>query len=192
MKVLQRGLSSSLTYIVVAVAAATAGFGLYHMWNKVTVPGVQSQSTSALTATELIGQHRPAFTLRDLNDEPVSISDWDGKVVLVNFWATWCPPCLKEIPAFVETLKRHEHRGFQIVGIAIDDRDAVDEFVRSMTAGYPQLMGEESGIALARRYGNRFGALPYSVLVDRAGVIRFIKPGELQREELESQLERLL
>jgi peroxiredoxin len=192
MKGLRRGLGSSLSYLVVAVAAATAGFGLYHMWNKATGPGAQSLSPPALTATELVGQTRPAFTLRDLNDEPVSISEWDGKVVLINFWATWCPPCRKEIPAFVETLNRHEHRGFRIVGIAIDDRDAVDEFVRSMNADYPQLLGEENGIALARRYGNRFGTLPYSVLVDRAGIIQFIKPGELKREELESQLELLL
>ena len=192
MMALRRRLSSVLIYLAVAVAAATAGFGLYHTWNMATEPSLQSQGPALANSTELIGQHRPTFTLPDLSHEPISISTWDGNVVLINFWATWCPPCRKEIPAFVETLKQYAHRGFQIVGIAIDNRDAVDEFVKSLDADYPQLMAEENGIELAKRYGNHYGALPYSVLIDRKGIIRFIKPGELRREELETQLERLL
>jgi peroxiredoxin len=192
MKTLSRRLGSRLIYLVVAVGAATAGFGLYHTWSTEKGTRIRPQNPPVRSATELIGQHRPAFTLRDLDGERVSINRWDGNVVLINFWATWCPPCRKEIPEFVEILNRFEHRGFRVVGIAIDNRDAVKEFVASLDAGYPQLMGEENGLELAKRYGNHYGALPYSVLLDRAGVIRFIKPGELRREELEHQLERLL
>lgn len=191
MKALQKHFNSSLVYLVVAVGAASAGFGLYHTWRTETVTRA-TQSPPAPFATELIGQHRPAFTLPDLNAKSVSIDRWNGNVVLLNFWATWCPPCRKEIPEFVKTLKRFEQRGFRIVGIAIDNPGAVKEFVTSLDADYPQLIAEQNGIELAKRYGNHYGALPYSVLLDRMGIIRFIKPGELRREELEPQLEKLL
>lgn len=191
MKALQGRLGSGLVYVVVAVGAATAGFGLYHTWSTETATHTTPPPPEP-SATDLIGQHRPAFTLRDLKGEPVSIDRWDGNVVLINFWATWCPPCRKEIPEFVKTLKRFEQRGFRVVGIAIDNAEAVNEFVTNLDADYPQLMAEKEGIELAKRYGNHYGALPYSVLLDRKGVIRFIKPGELSREELEPQLERLL
>ncbi|MEN8128726.1 MAG: TlpA disulfide reductase family protein [Pseudomonadota bacterium] len=182
------------TYLVVAMAAVTAGFGLYHLWNKAQAPISMLQPPSAhpTAVLDVVGQHRPQFYLPDLNGQLLSIDQWDGKVVLINFWATWCPPCLKEIPAFIETLEVYGNRGFQIVGVAIDEPEAVIDLINDLGAQYPQLISADNGVELAKRYGNRYGALPYSVLIDREGIIRFTKPGELHREVLESHLEKLL
>lgn len=182
------------TYLVVAMAAVTAGFGLYQLWNKAQTPIAVAQPSSAHPSAvlDIIGQHRPGFSLPDLNGQLLSIDQWDGKVILINFWATWCPPCLKEIPAFIETLETYGDRGFQIVGVAIDEPSAVNDLIKDLGAQYPQMISADDGAELAKHYGNRYGALPYSVLIDREGTIRFTKSGELYREVLESHLEKLL
>ncbi len=183
-----------LIYFTVAVAAATTGFGLYRMWD--TTPAVESANQALIappgSSIQLVGKQRPDFTLPDIDGKPVSINRWQGKVVLINFWATWCPPCRKEIPAFMEVLKQNAARGFEIIGVAIDDREAVVEFVNQLGVSYPQLIGDQNAAEIAKRYGNLYGALPYSVLIDREGIIRFVKPGELHRELLEIQLNSLL
>lgn len=183
-----------LVYLVVALAAATIGFGLYQMWNPAPIakPATLPPQSSATGSVDPVGQARPEFILPDLENKPVSIRQWEGKVILLNFWATWCPPCREEIPAFMEVLKHYGNRGFEIVGIAVDDREAVLEFTKQLGVDYPQLIGDQNAVEIAERYGNRYGALPYSVLIDRQGIIRFSKPGEFPREQLEAQLESLL
>ncbi len=181
-------------YLVVALAAATIGFGLYRMWNppplaKADTPLFES---TVVDSVDPVGNARPEFTLPDLENKPVSISRWDGKVILLNFWATWCPPCREEIPAFMEVSKRYANRGFEIVGVAVDDREAVLKLTQQLGVDYPQLIGDQNAVEIAERYGNRYGALPFSVLIDRQGIIRFSKPGEFPREQLEAKLESLL
>lgn len=185
---------SLITYLIVAVAAAVVGFGLHYIWNRSEdriVPN-QSLNENPSASVTIVGQQRPEFTLPDLNGQSFSINRWDGDVVLINFWATWCPPCRKEIPVFTQILRIYGDRGFQIVGIAIDEPKTVSEFVQSLGASYPQMIAPSQGTELSKRYGNRYGALPYSVLIDREGIIRFTKAGELSRDELESLLENLI
>lgn len=177
-------------YLLTALVAAIAGFSIYEAANRPAgdaLPGVAFAASG-----EILGAPRPDFTLNDLAGNPTSIGRWDGDVVLVNFWATWCPPCRKEIPGFAALQQQYGDRGFQVVGVAIDLPEAVAQFTEDLGADYPQLVGREDAIAVADRYGNQHGALPYSVLIDREGVIRFVKPGELKRQELESELVKLL
>ncbi len=183
-----------MIYLAVAALAAVAGFALHRLWNgpqAVTAPGLPPSVTAAHTA--LLGEPRPEFSLPSLSaGKPVSIRHWDGKVILLNFWATWCPPCRREIPTFVDLYGKYRGRGFRIVGVAIDDPQKVRAFVEDFAVDYPQLVGDQDAAAVSRRYGNRYGALPYSVLIDRTGIIRFARPGELPRELLETELQRLL
>lgn len=139
-----------------------------------------------------MGALRPDFRLPDLDGVMHEVSEWDGKVLVVNFWATWCPPCLKEIPAFVELQEKYGERGLQFVGIAIDRPEVVRDFVAVMAINYPLLIGELAAIEVGKRYGNRLGTLPYTVVVDREGKMVFSKRGELSREQADEVIQSFL
>ncbi len=143
----------------------------------------------------LIGQPRPEFTLADHAGQVHRAADWDGQVLVVNFWATWCIPCRREIPAFVALQDDYRDRGLQFVGIALDTRGEVARFVDELelAVNYPLLIAaDDAGIALATDYGNRFGILPYTVLVDRAGAISFVQYGEISHAQTERAIRELL
>lgn len=124
------------------------------------------------------------FSLQDLAGKPHRLSDWQGKVRVINFWATWCPPCLKEIPEFIAMQQQYSAQGLQFIGIAIDDKAAVAEFVNTTPINYPVLMASAEGIGLARELGNRFDTVPFSVIVDQHGSIIYRQQGELSREQI--------
>ncbi len=177
-------------YLLTSVVAAIAGFSIYQATH---LPPSGAPATGVFTAPKvLVGTQRPEFSLPNLQGELTSIRRWDGKVVLLNFWATWCPPCRKEMPGFVELQKRYDERGFQAVGIAVDRPEAVTRFTKELDAEYPQLIAREAAREVAGLYGNHVGALPYSVLFDRKGTIQFIKAGELSKQALETKLLELL
>lgn len=143
----------------------------------------------------LIGQPRPEFTLADQAGRVHRAADWDGQVLVVNFWATWCIPCRSEIPAFVDLQENYRDRGLQFVGIALDTRGEVERFLAEsgLAVNYPLLIAaDNAGIALATEYGNRIGILPYTVLVDRSGVISFVQFGELSHAQAERVIRELL
>jgi peroxiredoxin len=134
----------------------------------------------------------PSFTLPDLEGASHRLSQWKGEVVLLNFWAPWCPPCREEVPAFIELQQKYAAQGFTVVGITVDTRKNAQTFADTMGVNYPVLVAEEEGIALAKQYGNKVGALPYSVLIDRQGNIVFTHRNELTREEAEKALKGVL
>lgn len=148
---------------------------------------------AAAKGAGLIGAQRPDFVLSDYDGKQVPVSTWDGKVVMLNFWASWCPPCRREIPVFSEVREFFHDSGFEVVGIAMDDKHKAADFLQAMPGvKYPQLVGYNDAIAVAKLFGNRRGALPYSVIFDRRGTIRFIKAGELSKTDLIEQVEPLL
>jgi len=123
--------------------------------------------------------------LPDLSGQPQRIDQWKGKVLVVNFWATWCPPCREEIPAFIRTQEKLGSKGLQIVGIAIDQLDKVKPYSAEMRINYPVLIGELEAIDLSRQAGNRLGGLPYTVILDRQGSIVKTELGGVNQEKLE-------
>ena len=134
---------------------------------------------------------RPEFTMTDINGATRNIKEWDGHIILLNFWATWCPPCLEEIPGFIELQAQYGDQGFQIIGIAIDDEEAVREFAKEKNFNYPIIAAEFEAIGLASRYGNRSGGLPYSVIINRDGEISDKITGELSKIRAEQLLKNL-
>lgn len=161
-------------FIVALTIAGSSGFALQRYLNHKQV-SVQTVTNPA------IGLHRPEFAAPDLNGEYRNIKEWDGKLILLNFWATWCPPCLKEIPEFIELQETYGDQGFQIIGLAIDDEEAVRQYVEKIGMNYPSLVVEGDGVMLAKRYGNGIGALPYSVIINREGEISDTIRGELSK-----------
>ena len=132
------------------------------------------------------------INLLDLDGNKQSLSQWQGKVLLVNFWATWCPPCREEIPVFLSLRKKFSSDGFEVVGISIDDANKVKQYRRSMQIDYPLLDGEQSGMPLMVSLGNPTGGLPFSVLYDRSGDVVQIKTGAYGHQELQDLIEKLL
>jgi thiol-disulfide isomerase/thioredoxin len=112
--------------------------------------------------------------------------------MVVNFWATWCAPCRKEIPAFVRIQDKLGSRGVQIVGIAIDQPDKVKPYAAEMKINYPVLVGELEAMDLARQAGNEMGGLPFTVILDRSGQAARVELGVLDEAKLSRLLEPLL
>ena len=126
----------------------------------------------------------PDFNLPDVSGNLHSISEWQGKILIINFWATWCPPCRKEIPGFIALQGQYAVYGLQFTGIAIDDQDSVEEYLASIKINYPMLIGGVTGIALAHQLGNSIDAVPFTLVVNRQGQIIHRHPGEFSREQI--------
>jgi len=144
---------------------------------------------SASPAQNLLNRPAPDFTRQDLAGHALRLSAFRGKVVLVNFWATWCAPCQVEMPVFAAWQRQYGPQGFAIVGISMDD-DAADarRAVRRLKLDYPNAMGDAR---LGLRYGGVLG-LPLTFLVDRNGIVRARFQGETDVRTIEKQLQALL
>lgn len=157
--------------MVVAAVALAAGFWL-HPWNRGAPP--DSGDVARLMAA----------SLPDMEGKSQALAQWRGKVMVVNFWATWCSPCLEEIPEFVRMQEKLGNQGLQFVGIAIDNTAKVREFAAKYRMNYPVLIGEMDAIELARSAGNQFGGLPFTVVMDRKGRLIGTEIGGLNEEKL--------
>ncbi|MGH8679650.1 MAG: TlpA family protein disulfide reductase [Burkholderiales bacterium] len=137
-------------------------------------------AAAALATGFLLSPTRPApadsqallqASLPDLEGNSQRLARWQGKVMVVNFWATWCQPCLEEIPQFVRMQRQLGSRGLQFIGIAVDRPDSVKAFVTAHGVNYPVLIGGVEAIGISRQAGNTVGGLPYTLVVDRFGRI---------------------
>jgi thiol-disulfide isomerase/thioredoxin len=174
-----------LLVVALAIAGALGGLAL-GMWLKPTVPITLRPSRS------LIGQARPALELPDLEGRRQSLDQWNGRLVLVNFWASWCAPCVEEMPLLDRARQRYASSGLEIVGIASDDTEATREFLKEHAVRYPILVddpakaGPQGDASLA--FGNDRSVLPYSVLVGRDGRILAQRFGNFTDASLEAWL----
>jgi thiol-disulfide isomerase/thioredoxin len=164
-----------VSVLVVAIAAAAAGYGT-RLWHE------GDRSADALMAVRLA----------DMEGRQQALDQWRGKVLVVNFWATWCEPCREEIPAFVRLQDKYRMRGVQFVGIAIDQRDKIRMFVHQFEINYPILVGGLDAIDISRQSGNRVGGLPFTVVLDRHGQIVGRELGKASEERLEALFRSLL
>jgi thiol-disulfide isomerase/thioredoxin len=161
----------------VAVAAAAAGFLAGPL-----LLDRRRASSSALAAA--------SFT--DLQGTPRQLAEWRGRILVLNFWATWCPPCREEIPMLMAMRDKYASNGVEIVGIAIDLAAKVMEYAISMKISYTILIAGADGLDLVRKLGNSAGGLPYTVFADRKGEVWKSKLGALTQQELEALLGEML
>jgi len=132
------------------------------------------------------------FHFTDQHGEERRFSDWDGSVRVVNFWATWCPPCIHEIPMLVSVQELFRARGVQLIGVAVDDPDGAFAMAKELEMNYPTMADARRSLDLLRTYGNRATALPFTAFVDRGGTIRDRHTGELTLEQTREKIRSLL
>jgi thiol-disulfide isomerase/thioredoxin len=171
-------------FVLVAVLAGAAG-AWFSMAREQPAGPPQS-------GDELLGQPRPPFTLGASDGRTLSAHDFDGRVLLINFWATWCTPCRAEMPMLNELYAELGDAGLSIAGVAIDDVQRARDFALGLGIEYTILVGATDVMATSLAYGNRAGMLPYTVLVDREGIVRWTRLGEVKRDELLEQIQPLL
>lgn len=174
---------------VVAVLAASAGYFVAGSLGTSKAP--VSAPVSMPEVGDLLGKKRPDFTHQGIDGAAFSASDFDGRVWLINFWATWCKPCVDEMPMLSELRSKEQGTGLEVVGIALDDADRARKFAKELSIAYPILVGKADVVLTGRRYGNSTGLLPFSVLIDADGIIRWTHLGTLEKEVLLKQV-RLL
>ena len=164
-------------WIAVTVAAiAVAGGVALAIWDRA------SPSADALLA----------LSLPDTKGTKQSLSQWRGKVIVINFWATWCEPCREEMPEFVLEQKELGPRGLQFVGIAVDQPDKVDRFAKELQLNYPALIGGYDAVELSASMGNRLAALPFTIVIDRQGRVVQTHLGPVKREQFRATIQELL
>ncbi|MDP2180340.1 MAG: TlpA disulfide reductase family protein [Methylicorpusculum sp.] len=124
------------------------------------------------------------FSFPDLAGQTHPLTEWQGKIIVVNFWATWCPPCRKEIPEFVELQKDYGEKGLQFVGIALEDKETVGEYLNTLEINYPMLIGGDQAMALAQQMGNIAGILPFSLVFNREGQLIHRQAGPFSKADI--------
>ena len=167
----------------VAVAALAAGTTLW--WT--TLPRREAPGDAASIAPGALW----AATFADTRGGSHALGELQGRVVVVNFWATWCAPCREEMPAFARLHERWKGRGVRFIGLANDDPAKVEQFGRDLAIPYPLWVGGDSVDELSRRLGNRLGVLPHTVILDPAGDVLDARVGPYSESQLDSKLQAL-
>jgi len=163
------------------IAALALGAGVY--WGLAN----RTPAPDAVAAAALAG-----LALPDAEGKEQRLDQWRGKVVVVNFWATWCAPCREEMPEFIKAQAQFGAKGLQFVGIAVDQSDKVRQFASEIGLNYPTLVGGFGAMELSRALGNNLMALPFTIVVDRKGAIVHTQLGPLKPDKLASITRQLL
>ncbi len=175
-----------LIYLGLAMLAIMTGFMVRAQLMGGSQPALSSEASQQGAKVIL------AANLPDIHGENQAISQWTGKVLVVNFWATWCTPCQDEIPEFIETQNKFRDQGLVFVGVALDVEEKVIAFSREFGINYPVLIGNINAWALAEAAGNRKSVLPYTVIIDRKGEIAETYLGRVNQGKLEKAVIPLL
>ena len=127
-------------------------------------------------------------SMKDSSGKQRKMSEWQGKVLLLNFWATWCPPCVSEMPELVALQNELAGKNLQVVGIGIDSPSNIREFAEKHQITYPLLLGGLEGSELSRQFGNQSGGLPFTILIGPDGSVRQTYMGRLNMEKVRADL----
>lgn len=141
---------------------------------------------------ELSSDRLFALELPDTAGVKQPLKQWRGKILVVNFWATWCEPCREEMPEFARAQSELGPRGVQFVGIAVDQADKVGRFAKEINLNYPALVGGYEAMELSRSVGNELVALPFTIVIDRNGRIADTHLGPMKPQQLRSILDKML
>lgn len=164
-----------VTYLTVGALALIAGVAISVYWAP-----TKNVTSSKIGLTPVINQ-----PLIDLSGSTRHLREWEGKVLLVNFWATWCAPCREEIPHIQQAREQYKDREFEVIGIAIDKQQYVEEFRNALAIEYPLLLIQGDPTELLFSFGDEQGVLPHTAILGRTGKILVTHTGPLTSDQLE-------
>lgn len=174
----------NITAAIALILLATGGFIIAFQKEGKTAP-----LPSEVQATKTTGQGAMDFSLSDLNGKTVNLSDYQGQVVMVNFWASWCPPCTAELPTIQAFYESHQADGFVVLAVnAHENPNDVRTFINNRGFSFPVLL--DSDASVMDSYGIR--ALPMSFIIDKSGNVQYIHRGEIDTATLKAKVEPLL
>lgn len=168
--------SSSRRWVLAGAGAVAAVAGAGVAWWRLQPHAVTSEAEAALWASNFAGP----------GGEPVAMQSFRGRPLVLNFWATWCPPCVEELPLLNTFYREQQARGWQVVGLAIDQPSAVRQFLQRLPLDFPVAMGGLGGTDLARSLGNLTGGLPFTVVLGKDGNILHRKMGQVTPDDLKA------
>ncbi len=168
-------------FVIIIIALIALGTGI--LTHRITAqPQDQNKQTTGL----------PDITLPDLEGNQRSLSEWQGKVIVLNFWATWCSPCRKEIPEFIELQKQFGDKGLQFIGIAVEELEPAKEYSNHAGINYPILIGQPTAINFSVPLGNMISTVPFTVIFDRQGNVVHKQLGEISKKNIQEIIRPLL
>jgi len=173
-----------------ALIATALGLLIAVAWN-----GYQQRMNAPTPSFNMAGdgvEQLPEFSFPDVQGINRNSSEWKNRILVINFWATWCPPCREEMPLFVKLQKQYADKGVQFVAIAIDEPDLVRDFHDVYGLNFPTLIGGMEAVKLANTLGNRFDSLPFTAIFDRQGKTHHIQAGPVTNEILIAAFDKLL
>jgi thiol-disulfide isomerase/thioredoxin len=198
----------SIALVLLAIAAGIAGFATYRFALAPHVEDEAAQPPSVMQPSQPVEQEPtmagadpqqdgaptvlPDFTLMDRDGQMRSIRSWPGKSMIVNFWATWCGPCRREIPFLKQLQHERAKDGFQLVGVAVDVRDDVLKYADKIGIDYPLLMGEQDGFEAVSKFGLESTGFPFTVFTDKDGRIVATHLGELKPDQAKIILDAVM
>ena len=176
--------------VVIAIVLVVAGVAVFYMQQQQVEESMPvAVETASVPAEE--GPLQVAFELNGLDGAMHKFSEWDGKHRIVNFWATWCAPCRREIPLLKAFQEEHGANDFQVLGIAVEFLDPVIAYAEDAQFNYPILVGEQDAMAVAESSGISFIGLPFTMIVSKDGTLIGAHMGEIHQEQLDDIVEVL-
>ncbi len=170
-------------FAVLVLLAALAALVGYSGGKPVVVPKEQGSASLAMLWR---------INLPDVDGKPQALEQWRGQVLVLNFWATWCPPCRREIPDLMRMAERYRTQGVVFVGIGVDQEQAVRDYAQKAAINYPVLLGSMDYLYITRRLGNPTEGLPFTLVLDRQGQIAYTREGLVNEQALQQAIAKLL
>jgi thiol-disulfide isomerase/thioredoxin len=183
---------SKLTVVGVAGVSVLVTLGLTALWLDPDAALAQPTASATINPPDIRAGAVYDARFTDLGGATSTLAQWEQKLLIVNFWATWCGPCKEEMPLLSTLHMKYRDRGVQFVGIAADSPLNVANFAKKIGISYPLLMSEADAIAFSKRLGNRFGLLPHTVVIKPGGEVIYMKLGVVSADDLSIIIEKNL